>query len=415
MKEAFSIPQFVDESLSRRLDVWHKLSGDYIDLDKERMSVGPNYDLADSLIDDLVNDLKSGGGQFLEDDRKAKSLFAALFNCEPDVILSNPFKRASIEFARAAKRFDSGLRNADIYQAIRNLWIANSIQYLFDKKIAATPPLFAYSMLYPYSDNLLDDPALSGAEKKEFNARFRARLKGGRITPSIPLEKKIFQLVELIEGFFERREYRMVYDSLMAIQEGQEKSAILSSAIPNSYETVCRITFEKGGTSVLADGCLVCGHLEKEQAEFLMGYGIFLQLIDDLQDIAEDSLHGQTTIFTISPDGWGDEEAARMIQFMFYVIDKANRTIPGKTGFFRMIENCCLTLAYRSIFNHMSCFTEGFLDCIEKTGFSREFYERQKRKLKELSQKDVARLLNRLLPGQDLSAESLNIDQIITH
>lgn len=414
MNEALSISSFVNESVSRYLSVWQKLPGSYIDLENERIYVGSANEEAESLIDCLFDDLKSNNRELLFDDDRAKALFSALFNCSPDVILSKPFKRASHEFVHAAKRFDAGLSENDIYQAIRNLWIANSIQYLFDKKIDATPPLFAYSMLYPYSDNLLDDSQLSVKRKKEFNSRFRARLKGEKIKPSVPLEYKTFQLIEMIEGFYGRDVRPMVYDCLLAIQKGQEKSGLLNSGMTSDYETVCEVTFEKGGTSVLADGCLVCGQLDSVQADFLMGYGIFLQLIDDLQDIAEDCRQCQSTLFTINPGRHLDEMAARMIRFMFFVIDEAKLAMPGKSSFFLMIENCCLTLAYRSIFNNIAHFSDDFLYFIEfKGGFSKEFYERQKCKFKELSRNDVDSLLKGLAAEKDIP-KSVLIDHIKT-
>ena len=59
----------------------------------------------------------------------------------------------------------------DIFQAIRNVWIMNSIQILYNMEVKLTPSIFAYSMLYPYSDNYLDDANISVGEKVEFNKK----------------------------------------------------------------------------------------------------------------------------------------------------------------------------------------------------------------------------------------------------
>ena len=62
-----------------------------------------------------------------------------------------------------------------------------------------TPSIFAYSMLYPYTDNYLDDPSTSLAAKLEFSGRFRQRLEGYAIAALNEQEATIWRLVEIIE------------------------------------------------------------------------------------------------------------------------------------------------------------------------------------------------------------------------
>ena len=61
---------------------------------------------------------------------------------------------------------------------------------------------------------------------------------------------------------------------------------------------VIKLSFEKGGASVLADGYLAAGSLSRQEAQFLFGWGALLQLVDDLQDIRQDRREGALTIFT---------------------------------------------------------------------------------------------------------------------
>ena len=65
---------------------------------------------------------------------------------------------------------------------------------------------------------------------------------------------------------------------------------------------ICNICVEKGGASVLADGYLVAGDMTREQEQALFGYGIYLQLLDDIQDVKEDSLASTKTIFSCLPE-----------------------------------------------------------------------------------------------------------------
>ena len=45
----------------------------------------------------------------------------------------------------------------EIGQAMRNVWIMNISQVLLNVEVKFTNAIFAYSMLYPYTDNILDD------------------------------------------------------------------------------------------------------------------------------------------------------------------------------------------------------------------------------------------------------------------
>jgi hypothetical protein len=67
------------------------------------------------------------------------------------------FLEATTAFARMARRFDPAITSAEIYQAARNVWTANFLQLLLGMPVRVTPAIFAYSMLYPYSDNYLDE------------------------------------------------------------------------------------------------------------------------------------------------------------------------------------------------------------------------------------------------------------------
>lgn len=80
--------------------------------------------------------------------------------------------------------------------------------------------------------------------------------------------------------------YQDVYQSLYLIQEGQQQSLRQQQTIPE--KDVLEISIWKGGTSVLADGYLIDGHLSDVQQEFCMLFGFTLQVQIDLQDVVED-------------------------------------------------------------------------------------------------------------------------------
>lgn len=205
-----------------------------------------------------------------------------------DIILSEEFRNVSKDFFYQARAFGPELSPENIYQGLRNVWIMNGLQLMMELPVEITPSVFAYSMIYPYSDNYLDDPNISGEEKQAFSVRFNNRLHGEKVISINHTEKQLFALVEMFEKQYNRTDFPEVYESLYAIQKGQTDSLKLLSQNGLNDSQIRTICFEKGGTSVLADGYLVAGKLSIQQEQALIGYGIYLQLLDDIQDIKED-------------------------------------------------------------------------------------------------------------------------------
>ena len=194
------------------------------------------------------------------------------------------------------------MKPGDIYQGMRNVWIMNGLQLMMKLPVKITPSVFAYSMIYPYSDNLLDDPAISDREKEEFSERFNRRLHGEDVQPVSFTESQLFRLVEMFESEFPRTDFPLVYESLYAIQQGQTNSLKMCAESGLSDKQILEICFEKGGASVLADGYLVAGRLTQEQEQALFGYGVYLQLLDDIQDVKEDAQASTKTLFSCLPE-----------------------------------------------------------------------------------------------------------------
>lgn len=217
-----------------------------------------------------------------------------------DIIFSPAATQSAADFVAQARKFDPAIDPKDIYQAARNVWAMNGLQYFMGIKVELTPSIFAYSLLYPYTDNYLDDPAIPVNVKARFNERFGRRINGERVHAANNYEQKIFALIGMIEQQWDRRKYPQVFESLIAIHMAQIKSlALLHHNGSAQNVDVTGISLEKGGTSVVADGYLIAGNLTCEQQEFMFGYGAFLQFVDDLQDVQEDKQAGLLTIFTM--------------------------------------------------------------------------------------------------------------------
>jgi hypothetical protein len=222
-----------------------------------------------------------------------------------DYLLGKGLREVTAEFTRMARRFDPLIKDEDIYQAYRNSSSMHLMQLLLSLPVEVTPSVFGFSMLYPYTDNYLDDPSVPPQEKKGFNTRFRLRIQGEKPEPANPHEEIVWRLIDTIEEQYDRFQYPHIFESLLAIQDAQIKSMELLQKQNSPYEIdVMGTSFEKGGAAALADGFLVAGCLTPEQQEFVFFYGVYTQLVDDLEDLHDDRRRGINTIFSQTASRW---------------------------------------------------------------------------------------------------------------
>jgi hypothetical protein len=275
---------------------------------------------------------------------------------------------ATRRFVRDAKVFDSGISDDSLFQALRNLWVIHSIQLLLDKEVALTPPAFAYSMLYPWTDNHLDDPQIPRESKIEFGEWLEQRLCGARVAPPDRHAAQVGRLVALIEGGFPRAEFEEVYLSLRAIHQAQTASLEQQGAGDCLDENkLLQITMSKGGTSVLADAWLVAGQLSDAEADFMFGYGVLLQLMDDLQDVRNDLANGHTTVFARqAADGLLDELASRLWSFSQAVLWTSSRfEAPRFQPIKALMQENCKLLLLQAVAGNCGSYTTRFTADLE--------------------------------------------------
>jgi hypothetical protein len=108
-----------------------------------------------------------------------------------------------------------------------------------------------------------------------------------------------------------------VFESLLAIHHAQSQSLNLlrRAAAPGEVD-VLGLSFYKGGTSVLADGYLVSDLLTGAQRQYTYGHGIFAQLLDDMEDVEQDSQAGRLTVYSQPAGHWSlDRLANRTFHF----------------------------------------------------------------------------------------------------
>ncbi|MCX5970399.1 MAG: hypothetical protein NTV14_02625 [Coprothermobacterota bacterium] len=233
-----------------------------------------------------------------------------------DYVQTQGFMAVAMQFSREAQRTRPGIPGAEIFQAGRNVWAMNSLQALLGQSVRLTPAIFSYSMLYPATDNLLDNPKRSSLAKRAFQERFRRRLEGTLTPPANEVEKDIFSLVAGIEGQYPRALYPQVFSSLLMIHRRQGESIRLQSGQPLSEAEVLSLSLGKGGASVLADGILVAGTLTPAWERLTYRLGGFLQLLDDLEDLIEDRRGRRLTVFTqAAAKGLLDSQSGKLLAF----------------------------------------------------------------------------------------------------
>ncbi|MCF0147316.1 MAG: hypothetical protein HUJ77_02845 [Clostridium sp.] len=301
--------------------------------------------------------------------------------------IKDDFFNSTKSFIREAKFFNESLSYMDIGQAIRNVWIVNILQASFGEKVKLSKAIFGYSMLYPYTDNYLDSVDINNIEKKDFNDRLKRRLKGERIKGKNSYEESVYKLVSKIEEDFEREKYSELYEALHSIHKGQIKSLKQQEGINIPYEEdILGISIEKGGSSVLVDGFLTKGKINKDEISFSIFYGFMLQLADDLQDVKADIDNSHTTIMSqLAPNYNLDNIVNKLINFTVNLLEEENcfkgENIPELK---ELIKTNCIMLILFSVILSKEFFSSQYIKIIDEyIPFSIKYIENIKFKVRK--------------------------------
>ncbi len=285
------------------------------------------------------------------------------------LLLPGGFSGVGSDLARQARRFDPSASIDDVLQACRNAWTACGLQALLGQAMRLTPAIFAYSMLYPYSDNYLDEVGISREAKLAFSARFRCRLAGNVLPPENVRETAVWRLIDLIEAQYDRSDYPQVYASLLAIHGAQEDSVRqLHRSLHNDDKAIdiLRLSFAKGGASVLADAYLAAGSLTPLEARFAFQWGVVLQLSDDLQDLEQDRQRGSLTLFSQAAEREPlDKLTNRLMQFALTVTRQMEHLPNAPEPLKELLIRSSRSLLIRAAGNLDGLYTRPYLSEVE--------------------------------------------------
>ena len=281
----------------------------------------------------------------------------------------NDFMESTKDFLKKSKSFDRDVRFMDMAQAIRNVWIINLLQFLLEKPIKLTDSAFAYSMLYPYTDNVLDSE-LSSEKKNSVFTDFGHRLTGKLLEPNSIYEEKLFSLISCFENDFVRSENPWVYESLLLIHNAQIGSlAQQKQGRSLSYlDDILGITFLKGGSSVLADGFIAKSILSDDEKTVIFSFGVLLQLIDDLQDLTEDLKNGHMTIFSQNASNAPlDNLVNKLLNFNFIISQEIKKLPLSKSSeVANLVYDNCIYMIFEAAIRNKKYFSRRYIQKIEE-------------------------------------------------
>lgn len=296
--------------------------------------------------------------------------------------LLNEFKRETKHFADRARAFDEALTPAQIWQALRNYFIYAMIVNMQGKEQNAGNPILAYSLLYPYTDNYIDDAQIAKPEKERYNQMIALKLKGGAAVPQNALEEKTCRLLDMILTAYEDPAKKKIAETLLQLLEaqncsiGQQKAGV-------TEEQILKISMWKGSTSVLADYLFATTDWTEYEESFYLKFGFLLQLVDDLQDIEEDQKSGSHTLMTEAARRQGLEECVnRLLWFTWNVIREFNPVNPGLKGF---VLKYCVEISLLTAAMSPQFFSKKYLKALEPyLPFSLDFMKKVKKQEKSI-------------------------------
>ncbi len=253
-------------------------------------------------------------------------------------VLFHEFEKETKHFIDRVRGFDADLNAGQIWQAMRNYFIYAMIVEMQGERQNAADPILAYSLLYPYTDNYIDDKTTKKEEKERYNRMIARKLKGEPVLAQSPLEEKTCRLLDMIGDAYEGEAKKKVIGTLLQLLEAQNYS-IRQQKAGVSEDEILGISIWKGSTSVLADYLFATQDWREKEEGFYLRFGFLLQLVDDLQDMEEDKKEGSHTLMIKAAEQKRLEgQVNRLLWFIWDTVRAFEPKNPGLKGF--VLKNC---------------------------------------------------------------------------
>lgn len=268
-------------------------------------------------------------------------------------------------FIALCRSFSPELNIEGIGQAIRNYTVYAMFVELSRGTPGLNPAAFGYSMLYPFTDNYIDSSDHSDTEKKQYNQMIRETIAGREVEPLPGHQEKTIALLRMIAEKYPREKDGSILTLLQMMQEAQENSLRQQrrgEQLPAAERL--DISLFKGGLSVLIDRCFVDRELSIEDMLFYFGFGFFLQLADDLQDIGPDFESGHQTLLNLEMN---PEACGKTVNKLFWFVREITESYVSSNEDFKqfVLKNCYMLLC-TSVIGSKEFFSHEYTERLQK-------------------------------------------------
>ena len=293
--------------------------------------------------------------------------------------LLDAFKRETKHFLDDVRAFDEELRPEQIWQTLRNYFIYAMIVDMQGVEQHAEDPILAYSLLYPYTDNYIDDARITRQEKEHYNRMISAKLKGESVLGRNALEEKTCRLLDMILTAYIGPKQKKISESLLQLLEAQTCS-IRQQKTDVTEDQILEISIWKGSSSVLTDYLFATEDWKEYEETFYLKFGFLLQLVDDLQDIEEDNAAGNHTLMTEADRHQCLERYVnRLLWFTWNEIRSFEPVNPALKGF---VLKHCVEISLLSAAMNQQFFANSYLRALEPyLPFSLDFLQKIKKQI----------------------------------
>ncbi len=296
-------------------------------------------------------------------------------------VLFHEFEKETKHFIDRVRGFDADLNAGQIWQAMRNYFIYAMIVEMQGERQNAANPILAYSLLYPYTDNYIDDKTTTKEEKERYNRMIARKLKGEPVLVQSALEEKTCRLLDMIGDAYEGEAKKKVIGTLLQLLEAQNYS-IRQQKAGISEDEILGISIWKGSTSVLADYLFATQDWREKEEGFYLRFGFLLQLVDDLQDMEEDKKEGSHTMMIKAAEQKRLEgQVNRLLWFIWDTVRAFEPRNPGLKGF--VLKNC-VEITLLSVAMSAQHFLKEYIKALEPyLPLSVEFIKKMKKQQKK--------------------------------
>ncbi|RKP21669.1 hypothetical protein ROZALSC1DRAFT_26957 [Rozella allomycis CSF55] len=227
--------------------------------------------------------------------------------------LYEDFRKITLDALRKIQIMDPTFTSSEKLKAMRVVWFSIYWEWFCDPSSEAVSEQFPLVQLIGlglwcvYTDSFIDNPRYSRVEIDNFISIVNSMI---YFQPTSIYDKGIFSprlmahLKNAISMMHDNHSpHNEIFKSLSLLNEAQNSDQLKLSDIVNpkvDLNEILYLSCRKGFLALYTASLIVNNKrvIKKELEEYLASFGLFIQLLDDLQDVEEDLAQNKTTVFT---------------------------------------------------------------------------------------------------------------------